>query len=202
MSVVEEFVGYIAGGERCLAEKKLEELAKNAPCSEYADALRKVFLADIAKKLNKNVDGFYCDTDRLIKSMFSSEVSEKEVVELLCNIARDCSKEAEKTAFEKARNYIAENLCNCQLSVSGAAEYAGATRSNLTKLFKSYAQITPGEYIGKLRCEKSKEFLESGYSVENASEMVGFSSSSGYIRTFKRYIGKTPGEWKRNKLFL
>ena len=203
MKMIEEFVGYIVNGEKRLAERALKELAENSPCAEYEEALRKVFLADIAKKLNRDIFGFYCDTDKLIKSMFEDGgINSASALEMIFDIAKESLNDTDEKTFEKARSYIIENLCDCQLSVSGTAEYSGTTQSNLTKLFKSYIEITPGEYVNNLRIEESKKLLESGLPIEKTAEMVGFSSSSGYIRAFKRHMGITPGEWKRNKLFL
>jgi two-component system response regulator YesN len=45
----------------------------------------------------------------------------------------------------------------------------------------------------------AEELLKNGASVVEAAEQSGFRDSGGFIRTFKRYRGITPGQLKTVK---
>ncbi|MEA5010461.1 MAG: helix-turn-helix transcriptional regulator [Angelakisella sp.] len=68
--------------------------------------------------------------------------------------------------------------------------------------FKQQTGITPYEYIITYRLNKSKELLmQSDYSIEAISGLVGFESVSNFIKHFKRYEDTTPTKFrKRNFL--
>ena len=55
------------------------------------------------------------------------------------------------------------------------------------------------EYINLKRIAYAEELLKEGASVVEAAEQSGFRDSGGFIRTFKRYRGITPGQIKGTK---
>ena len=85
------------------------------------------------------------------------------------------------------------------LTVSELARSVGISRSHFSIEFKRHTGFTPREYIenyritvaGKLLCTTQK-------TVEEISEKCGFSSSSCFIRAFRRSEGVTPSEYRKN----
>jgi AraC family transcriptional regulator of adaptative response / methylphosphotriester-DNA alkyltransferase methyltransferase len=68
----------------------------------------------------------------------------------------------------------------------------------LSRTFKEITGITLLEYHNQLRCEKSKEYLRNpDYNLSYISSMIGYSSSSHYIRNFKQCYGCTPKEYRK-----
>ena len=58
---------------------------------------------------------------------------------------------------------------------------------------------SPIVFINKLRCENAKKMLLNGaYSVQEAADKCGFESVSYFCKTFKKYIGETPGKYSKN----
>ena len=200
MTGADELISLIKKGEKNKAEKLLQEICMKTFCQEHAVALKKILLTEAAKKLNSEVPGFYCDEAALSRSMFSQNPpSGEEVIGMFCQSLRDALREDNLRAFSKARAYIDGHLCDSQLSVGNAAEYAGISQSLMVKLFKENEAQTPGDYLGKKRVEKSLPLLDEGLSVSQAALLTGFCACETYIRTFKKHMGVTPGEWKRNK---
>ncbi len=179
----------------------LKGIYKENSCEGYASAFEKILLIETAKELNDRVRGFYIDAEQMKTVLFSENPpTSEEVVNSLCLAMNDAASLERLNAYEKAQEYINHNLTDNQLTTGAAAEYAGVTQSTLAKLFSRNAGITPGYYLNKLRVEKSMEYLKEGLSVEKTSLKVGFSSCETYIRVFKKLMGKTPGEWKRNNV--
>ena len=44
----------------------------------------------------------------------------------------------------------------------------------------------------------AKELLNKDYSLNDIAEMVGYANSAVLIKKFKKVIGITPGEYRRN----
>lgn len=84
------------------------------------------------------------------------------------------------------------------LSVNWIARELEVSVPNLSRAFKEEAGITLREYIARERILCSKLLLEEeeGFTVKEVSEKLDYSSSSYYIRKFKKELGKTPGEFR------
>lgn len=194
---------FILNGESKGCSEYLEELYTQIECREYAEAYIRVLLIETVKDLNDSVSGFYYIEEELAKEIFSRDFLDIKVfVNEICRRLKSAAEENRQARFEKIKSYIHKNYTDAQFSLSAAARYVNLSQANATKLFVAKEGITPGEYIGRLRVKKGIDFLCKGATVMEASAMVGFSSSEAYIRAFKKYMGTTPGLWKRNKLLL
>ncbi|MBK6266061.1 AraC family transcriptional regulator [Marivirga sp. S37H4] len=58
-------------------------------------------------------------------------------------------------------------------------------------------------YINEFRIEKAKEFLQAPnhYPIEDLGYESGFNSKSTFFTTFKKIVGQTPAEYRRNRGF-
>ncbi|MGI6070738.1 MAG: helix-turn-helix domain-containing protein [Blautia sp.] len=67
------------------------------------------------------------------------------------------------------------------------------------RLFKEHTNITPAEYIRRLKLSKSALRLrDEGCSVTEAAFALGFQSVEGYQRAFHREFGCNPGEYAKH----
>lgn len=203
MENVVELTEFITKLEKNHAIAFLDKISSDASCQKYAQAREKILLAEVAKELNKQLPSFYVDAKGFAESLFSENPpSTQEAIDILCQAIKAAGRENKERTLKKALGYIAENICDNQLAIGNVAEYAGISPSLLTKLFAENMGTTPVDYLGKLRVQKSLEFLKTDLSVEQAAEKSGYTSTETYIRVFKRVMGITPGAWKRNNLFL
>lgn len=120
------------------------------------------------------------------------------MLKLLCDFAEESAKEARnKMLSEKVNAYLEENYNNINLSIQMIAEHFGITTpSYLSRLYKLQTGVRLLDKINAVRIEKSKQMLKEEKSIKDISRMVGFTSSSIFIRTFKNYEGLTPGQFK------
>jgi two-component system response regulator YesN len=59
-------------------------------------------------------------------------------------------------------------------------------------------QIDLQDYINRKRVNYALRLLkEPDYSIKQISAMAGFSDENMFIRIFKRYEGKTPGQFRK-----
>jgi len=99
--------------------------------------------------------------------------------------------------------YIAENIQSPELSNPCLARQIGISEVYLRKLFLTYYNITPKQYILGIRIQKAKQMLiNTPFTVTAISEECGFSSLYHFCRTFKEKTGFTPTEYaKLNKMY-
>lgn len=89
------------------------------------------------------------------------------------------------------KNYIDTNYIN-NLKISDIAKKVNLNRKYLAKIFKFKTGFTMQEYIVKKKMEASRELLNSGFNVNETSEMTGYSDQSAFSRAYKNYFGEAP----------
>lgn len=196
----DKLVSFIVTNQKRNAETLLSDLRENSPCEGYAPAREKILLIETAKEMKRRIPDFYVDTEKLIHDLFEDNISSEEIIGLFIKRIQESAREERKYSYRKALDFINENILSNQLSVGSAADFAGLSQSGFVKLFSENTGMTPGDYIGKKRAEKSLDFLTESFSVEKTAEKVGFSSVEAYIRAFKKHMGMTPGNWKKKNL--
>nr|WP_279289016.1 helix-turn-helix transcriptional regulator [Anaerosolibacter carboniphilus] len=78
------------------------------------------------------------------------------------------------------------------------AQELGMSESNLTRVFKQYYDMTPSEYVMKIRVKKATELLRGkDKSIVEIAHEVGFKSLSTFYKNFKENIGCTPREYRK-----
>ncbi|MFA9390640.1 MAG: two-component regulator propeller domain-containing protein [Prolixibacteraceae bacterium] len=100
--------------------------------------------------------------------------------------------------FEKAEKIVIENLSNLSFSVEDFGAALGMSRSQLFRKFKAITDNTPSDYIRAERLKLAKKLLMQGeLNVNEISLKAGFSSTSHFISTFKKYTGLTPRDFSQ-----
>ena len=92
--------------------------------------------------------------------------------------------------------FIQQNYQN-KVSLSQIAASGSVGQSKCCKLFAKYLRQTPNLYLTQYRLNKSMPLLKNTEKTitEIACE-VGFGNSSYYAETFRRWIGKSPSEYR------
>lgn len=105
-------------------------------------------------------------------------------------------KGSEKSLAFEVKEYIEENYME-EISLATIADYFNYNSSYFCKIFKEKIGISFWDYVSKVRIEKSKLLLsETDNSIEQIAEMVGYNNRFSYIRTFKKYVSVTPGDYR------
>jgi AraC-like DNA-binding protein len=83
-------------------------------------------------------------------------------------------------------------------TLAGLAREVGLSRSALAERFATYVEITPMQYLARWRLQLAARLLEeSGISIAEAANRVGYESEAAFNRAFKKYAGVPPGAWRR-----
>lgn len=93
-------------------------------------------------------------------------------------------------------DYITERPTE-PLTLSLIAAKFHFNKQYLCRIFKSTTRITIGEYIISVRLQRACRLLRSGYSVQISGEEAGFANNSTFITTFGKFMGMSPGKYKK-----
>jgi AraC-like DNA-binding protein len=80
------------------------------------------------------------------------------------------------------------------------AREVGLSRSIFADRFAQCVGVSPMHYLGRWRMQLAIRHLSiPGVSVAQAGSIVGYESEAAFNRAFKKYVGITPGSWRKGK---
>jgi AraC family transcriptional regulator len=99
--------------------------------------------------------------------------------------------------FTRVRDYIHDRL-DCDLSLSELAGVAGLSPQYFAGAFRRSADVTPHQYVLRLRIEKAKTLLvASRMSLAELAVALGFASQSHFTDVFRKMVGTTPSRFRQ-----
>ena len=127
------------------------------------------------------------------------------VIGLLVHIAQSnpklesfCVTEAQRLVMN-IRTYIQQN-CSSQLKMTHVAEHFYISSCYLSHIFKEQTDMSPKEFLISCRISKAGYLLiNTEQSISDISEECGFVSPGDMTVRFKKELGMTPKEYRKNK---
>ncbi len=176
-------------------------------CEEY---LRMIDIYDSKIShigVNKKIRNLFANLqfEHLYPKEFSKEYKSALLLELLFTIGREKSiktkyKNSNDTRIDEIQKEIMQNPTQWK-DVSYYANKCNLSISRFQHIFKEQTGMTLKEYISSIRIRYSSELIiESGLSVSEIADILGYNSTTYFIRHFKKQYGQTPGEYKEKYL--
>ena len=105
---------------------------------------------------------------------------------------------SENEIISRAQQYISTHVRE-KLSVPLVAKMVDVSPSYLTALFHKNLQISPGEYIRRIKLQESKQMIRSGsMNFTEIAAALQYSTVHHFSRQFKDKFGITPSEYARS----
>lgn len=103
-----------------------------------------------------------------------------------------------RRAVEPALQFVAENY-TLDVRISEMASACAMSESYFRKVFTAAMEMSPVEYLNRYRINRSMYLLASSdETVLTIAGLSGFASISSFNRNFEKYVGVSPGQWRRN----
>jgi LacI family transcriptional regulator len=139
---------------------------------------------------------------RLLDRQFKGEILEEKIIFVppVGLIARESTDTfaIEDKNVKMAMRFIADNI-NSNINVSDVVDSVSISRRTLELRFNNIIGYTIIDEINRLRITSMKRLLiESDSNLNKLYMQTGFSSSKHMRRTFKRYTGMTPSEYRES----
>jgi len=99
-----------------------------------------------------------------------------------------------------ARDFIVDNH-DRDITVADAAGYVFLSQGYFTRAFRDETGMSPMTFLMQVRVNRACKLLEQkDIKVSGVAAQVGFSSPQRFNAAFRKHLGKTPMEYRRQKL--
>ena len=116
----------------------------------------------------------------------------------VCSRNEICIRTADNERVKRALVYLRDNFSQ-KISLEDISRSVLCDKYTLCRDFKKYTGQTVFENLNRYRCIKAAELLNDGKSVAEAALLCGFESFSFFTKTFKKYMGSLPSEYKKRQ---
>lgn len=100
--------------------------------------------------------------------------------------------------IDEIMNYIHKNY-HKEISLISVAEKVSLSPSYISKVFREWTGKNFAEYLAMYRVNVAKEIIHNeSIPINEVIKRVGFNNIQTFMRTFKKYEGITPGQFKQN----
>ena len=103
----------------------------------------------------------------------------------------------DSTIAEKAKTLIVADLATAY-SVAQLATACGVSVFTLQRIFKKETDVSISTFTLWARIERAKDLLATtNNTLQMIAEMTGYTEGNNFQLAFKRVVGCTPGEWRK-----
>ncbi len=104
----------------------------------------------------------------------------------------------DQTLAEQCRHYLHEHFSEIR-SMDTVTDACHLSRSHLYNLFHEYVQMTPKEYLDRLKISTATDLLtQTDWTMDRIAEETGYADAPTFSKAFKRRKGVSPIKWRRN----
>lgn len=162
------------------------------------------FLTRLATECGVKFEELMVLNDLRLKELDEADTVEKVVLWLLAVgkslielIAKKYEAEGD-SVLNRVINYIQKNYVSENLSIKEVAKATYITPAYLGRLFKKSIGYSFTEYVNRVRVDKAKTMLrKTDQTTEMIAKNVGFKERSYFCKVFKKYVGLSPNEYRR-----
>jgi AraC-like DNA-binding protein len=105
-----------------------------------------------------------------------------------------------KWRLRRVIDYIEAHVAKA-ISISDLATAAGLSRTHFTAQFRLATRCRPHDFILLQKIEAAKRLLlQTSRELLDIALSVGFQTQAHFSTVFKRFVGETPGRWRRAQL--
>lgn len=108
---------------------------------------------------------------------------------------------SDKSKYDRIRDivlYIEKNYAT-QITLDDISQSIHICKSECSRFFKKYMNITLFEFIAQYRIEKSINYLiNTDYSIIEIANLVGYNDSNYYAKVFHKIKGCSPKQYRHN----
>lgn len=108
---------------------------------------------------------------------------------------------SDKNKYDRIRDiisYIEKNYAS-PITLDNISQYIHICKSECSRFFKKYMNITLFEFITQYRIEKSMNYLiNTNYSIIEIANLVGYNDPNYYAKVFRRIKGCSPRYYRNN----
>lgn len=184
--------------ERIIAYLESEGLPPHMIRSVYLNAVS--IMANGLQRFNPKDDSLLRLTDAAFRERYTMGQMAaiiRESCGRLCEIMKSAMPPSRQSSRAEMLHFIEQNGMNPDFSLQQIADHFGMSPSAFSHHFKKTMGQNFKEHIDLLRIQKSLQLLRStDQTLEAVSQQTGYTNTSSFIRSFKKIVGTTPGQYR------
>jgi two-component system, response regulator YesN len=180
-------------------EKWIEKMEKKQLKLSYYQNVINHLLKTLVDRINQkgsiSLDAALCISGESINQITSEF---QDICIQMINKTRSQRKGKIIDPIEAAKEYMLKNVCD-KINLDDVAQKLGLNSSYFSQLFKRETGQTFVEYRIHLRMETAKQLLErSDLRIIDISSEIGYDDAPHFAKTFKKYTGISPKEYRQS----
>lgn len=175
-----------------IRKRSLSQLMEHYICYDIVNTFVKTMnqLNIQIDPLELNVLASYTNIDELFRKLVDLTVK-------ACSSIRESTGKNDRKIVNKIIQYLKEHIYEYDISLNKVADVFNIPTYHISRIFKETNGIGFKEYVVGIKMEKAKNLLKDSVSVTEISEMMGYTSLSNFIRSFKAVEGITPAQYRK-----
>ncbi|MFL1897473.1 AraC family transcriptional regulator [Aquimarina sp. 2-A2] len=181
----------------------------NSPWTYKALYISDDVIKSVSKKINADYSHLasfpyflsYCTSEFEINEASIFKILENLLLDALNGDAQSYFQKNTDNSFEDILNYLSLNY-NQSITLEMLEQTFKVNKFKLQKSFKKSIGLTPLEYLTTIRIENSKKLFYTDVPLVEIALESGFYDQSHFTHSFKKYVGVTPGNYKKNSKIL
>ncbi len=154
-------------------------------------------LQQMLRELDR-MDAFSPDMVICLLSMLLLELLREQVAPAGTKLRTTNAVNSENEIIRRAQQFISEHVRE-KLTVPLVARHVDVSPSYLTALFRKNLQISPGEYVRRIKLQESKQMIrEDNMNFTEIAAALQYSTVHHFSRQFKDKFGITPTEYAKS----
>ena len=155
------------------------------------------FLQRMLRELDR-MDDFSSDIVICMLQILLLELLREQVAPAGTKLRTTNAVNSENEIIRRAQQYISEHVRE-KLTVPLVARHVDVSPSYLTALFRKNLQISPGEYVRRIKLQESKQMIrEDNMNFTEIAAALQYSTVHHFSRQFKDKFGITPTEYAKS----
>lgn len=148
-------------------------------------------------EIMRNTEEFYIDEAKGILAALLVNIARENSAQRVDVEVHDDMAERVTTPISHALDYITLHYKE-PLKIEDLAKWCHISETHFRRIFSSYMNMSPLEYINLVRIQTACEYLKkTDSSVSDIAHKCGFSTMSTFNRNFKQVMGVSPCEWRK-----
>lgn len=212
MDIETQLMNMLKSGDFAGTEKLLDDLyTQNIESGTITPEMGKCLFFDLLSTLLKVMNALKLDTlhdgaaasfdpvKELLNSTSAGDMQFrlKELCRSICGSVQEARTAQGNRLNNELLAFIAEHYKDNNLSLTMIADHFDMTPQYISGYFKKHNNRNLTDYIVDIRLIEAKRLLaESGCTVLQIAQQVGYATDIGFIRVFKKQEGITPGKYR------
>lgn len=145
------------------------------------------------QNIKENLHKIYQANDHLQLKAYFNEYFEK-ILQIFSN---SISSQSGIDIIKDSINYIEKHIFD-NITLKKISYYYYLSPAYFSTQFKKVHKCTFSYYLTKCKMERAILLIKQGFSVSKISDLLGYKEVKNFIRSFKKFYGKSPAQYRKD----